>query len=369
MIDSSCCELTRVDKRPISDDFTECRGFMVTRNEALRLPYVLDYHRRLGVRRFFVIDNASDDGSLEYIVSQPDCHVYTTRGSYRDSNYGVTWINHLVKRHGTGHWCLNIDADECFVYPNCESVPLPKFCDYLSKVRAQGLFCFMLDMYGTGPIKEAHYRQGDDFLNTCACHDSFYVFRRRLGIARFPPIEVIGGPRLRCFYPEVGTGVLSQNWSKLKRKIQSALGSGPSVAVPPLLVKVPLIFGDAGQWINAHNLTPLRLASVSGVLLHFKYFSDFHERVETALREGQHWHDGSEYAQYRRILSLNGDVNLCGSSTVYYKDSVELVRWGLLRTSPAYEAWCRQLANAAPGTLAGDGPGRFSPKRPSNGFA
>ena len=97
-------ELIRVDHRRIDESGSECRAFMVIRDEALRLPYVLDYHRALGVARFFVIDNVSSDGSLEYLLEQPDCHIYSAAGSFAAAQCGILWVNQLVAAHGGGHW-------------------------------------------------------------------------------------------------------------------------------------------------------------------------------------------------------------------------------------------------------------------------
>src|ERR1051325_5690989 len=69
-------DLIRLDCRPVPDTGRECRAFMVVRDERLRLPYALDYHRRLGTARFFIADNVSNDGTVDYLLAQPDCHVY-----------------------------------------------------------------------------------------------------------------------------------------------------------------------------------------------------------------------------------------------------------------------------------------------------
>jgi hypothetical protein len=64
---------------------------MTVRDEMLRLPETHSHYRRLGVARFFVVDNASTDGTAEFVLAQPDCHVFTTTASYAESGYGVEW--------------------------------------------------------------------------------------------------------------------------------------------------------------------------------------------------------------------------------------------------------------------------------------
>ena len=38
-------------------------AFVTLRNERVRLPYFLEYYRRIGVGHFLIVDNGSDDGS------------------------------------------------------------------------------------------------------------------------------------------------------------------------------------------------------------------------------------------------------------------------------------------------------------------
>jgi hypothetical protein len=106
--------LVRIDHRSVNNNRTEVRAFMTVRDEKLRLPHSLDHHRKLGVSRFFVIDNGSTDGSTEFLLAQPDCHVFLTRKSYAESRYGLEWQHRLLKEYGIDRWCLIIDAHEWF---------------------------------------------------------------------------------------------------------------------------------------------------------------------------------------------------------------------------------------------------------------
>jgi hypothetical protein len=335
-----------MDKRAITDARHECRAFMVVRDEALRLPYVLNYHRALGVSRFFAIDNVSNDQTLEYLLDQADCHVYRATGSYAVANFGVDWINQLIAWHGKGHWCLSIDADECLVYPDCESVPLPRLCEYLDSTAADGLFSIMLDMYSDRTIAETRYEAGKPFLDACPYFDRDYRFRRRLG--RFPTHEFIGGPRLRCFYPEfVGIGILSSNFNKAVHRTRAKLGLTSSAwgVMPPKLIKIPLIRGGAGKWLDSHRTTRLTLGDVTAALLHFKYFSDFHDRVVTACIEGEHYDAGSEYSRYKATLEKNPKLSFFYEGSVRYSRSEDLLRLNFVNA-------CDRYRNLAPNRAA-----------------
>src|SRR5260370_6199053 len=101
--------LLRIDDRPISDDRNEIRAFMTVRDEMLRLRQNLAHHRSIGVRRFLVVDNGSTDGSREFLLAQPDFHVFLTRNSYADSRYGLEWQHTPLAQYCTDPLCLIAD--------------------------------------------------------------------------------------------------------------------------------------------------------------------------------------------------------------------------------------------------------------------
>lgn len=74
--------LEKRDDRSLSPKPDEILLFSCVRNERARLPYFIQYYRALGVERFLFIDNASNDGSLEFLLAQPNTHVFYTGGSY-----------------------------------------------------------------------------------------------------------------------------------------------------------------------------------------------------------------------------------------------------------------------------------------------
>src|SRR5262252_7808355 len=87
----------------------------VVKNEALRLPYWLDYYRSMGFDRFVFVDNSSTDGTLELLLAQPDAYVFATTEPYAASKYGVTWTNAVLDAVCDGRWTLVADADELLV--------------------------------------------------------------------------------------------------------------------------------------------------------------------------------------------------------------------------------------------------------------
>ena len=62
--------------------------FCTLRNEDLRIPFLLEYYRKMGVGHFCFVDNDSEDGFQVRVRDQADCSVWHTSASYKDSNFG-----------------------------------------------------------------------------------------------------------------------------------------------------------------------------------------------------------------------------------------------------------------------------------------
>lgn len=345
-------DLVQIDTRPIAPSAGSHSAFMVVRNESQRLPYCVEYHRTLGIDRFFIVDNGSDDGTRDFLLAQPDCHVFHTSGSFAAANYGMDWINQLVESYGIGAWCLFIDADELFTYPHSEKVTLPAFCRFLDRRQSEGVFSLLLDMYGPGSIADAVYARGTPFMATAPHFDRDYDFRRKFSLSPNPEAlldtEAVGGPRLREFYPESRDAPSWKQtvWRAIRRLRRHPIGAAVGIgklqwgkSIAPDLTKIPLIKARPGlSWTSNHRCTQLRLSEITGALLHFKFFSDFHHRATTEAARGQHWDSGAEYVRYLSLLERDPNVSLFFSGSETYRSTEQLVGLGLMRTSTELDA-------------------------------
>jgi glycosyltransferase involved in cell wall biosynthesis len=316
--------MKRIDARPIPDDRGELRVFLIVRNEALRLPSTLRHHRSLGVHRFFVIDNGSTDKTLEYLSAQPDVHVFSTTERYSQSHYGVVWANQLLDTFGTGHWTLTIDADEQFIYPHYEQVKLPVFCQYLDSIGADGAPCLLLDMYSNVAIQDTVHDPNGSLLDTCGYFDRAPY--RITPSPQFPYLEIYGGVRERLF-------------QKIRAKQH-----------PPTISKAPLVKWKPGTKFlqSTHFLTAKKVAPILATLLHFKFLSDFHERVQIEVARGEHFADAAEYRAYFEMMRANKPVNFLCNQSVNFENSSQLVELGLMASAKSYDASVQSIIAAPP---------------------
>ncbi|MBL8771754.1 MAG: glycosyltransferase family 2 protein [Phenylobacterium sp.] len=300
----------RLEGRSVPDRPGEIRACLVVRNEMLRLQSVLDHHRALGVDRFLVIDDGSTDGTRAFVAAQPDAHLLTGEGRFAARRLG--WVNAVLDAYCDGHWTLTVDADEQFVFPAFDRVGLRQLCRFLDGQGAEGLLALMLDMFGGGDVREAVHTPGDPLVETCPWFDPGPYHAVRAG--PFPHVQFHGGPRARLF-----------DFTAYQPR-------------PPVLSKVPLVKWRRGRryLMATHAITPLSLPPMLAALLHFKFLSDFPERVAVAIDEGQHYGGSREYRAYRDGLGADGGLVLRDERSLRYRGPDQLLAHDIIQASEAY---------------------------------
>jgi hypothetical protein len=266
--------------------------FACLRNERIRLPYFLDYYRRLGVGHFLVVDNGSCDGSAEYLAGHDDVSLWRAEGSYAAARFGMDWVGALLFRHGHGHWCLTVDADEFFVYPFCDTRPLPALTDWLDDCGLRSFSAMLIDMYPKGPVDETTYAEGQDPFEIAQWFDGAnYTIQRNPDLRN---LWIQGGPRARAFFDD-------------------------RPAAAPALNKIPLVkWRRRYAYVHStHMLLPRGLnltydqsggEAASGALLHAKLLHTIRDKAAEEAKRGEHYADGREYAAYRAGLEHSPDL-------------------------------------------------------------
>jgi Glycosyl transferase family 2 len=274
--------------------------FLCVRNEAQRLQHFLAHHRALGVQHFLVVDNASSDGTADLLRDQPDVSLWQTGASYKASRFGMDWLTWLMLRHGSGHWCLTLDADELLVYPYWQTRPLPALTDWLDRQGRDTLGALTVDMYPEGPVSQGQVAPDDDPLTHLGWFDAGNYLTQVQ--PRMRNLWVQGGARARAFF-----------------------ATDPRRA--PTLNKTPLVrWHWRYAYVNStHALLPPRLNQVyatdggeltSGVLLHTKFLPGITERSAEEKARGEHFADAAQYAAYYDRLTADPVLH-CDASTRY----------------------------------------------------
>lgn len=287
-------------------------AFSTVRNEVIRLPYFLNYYRNLGVQHFLMVDNDSDDGTTEYLSAQPDVSLWHTKHSYKLSRFGVDWLTWLQIKHGHGHWCLTVDADEILVYPHHEARPLAELTAWLDQTGTPSFGALMLDMYPKGALDAQPYVAGQNPSEILRWFDAGnYHSQMQEGLQN---LWIQGGVRERIFFAD-----------------------RPERA--PTLNKTPLVKWDKRfTYVSStHSLLPRRLNQVfdiegrsktTGVLLHSKFLHVVAEKSVEEKQRQEHFANSNLYDAYYDRLAQSPD--LWDKNAHEYTDWQQLEALGLL---------------------------------------
>ena len=283
--------------------------FCTLRNEVIRIPYFLDYYRSLGVDHFIFVDNGSSDGFMGYVRDMEDVSVWFTDASYKKSNFGMHWLNYLLRKHGTKHWCVVCDPDEFLVYPRSTTRGLHDLSRHLDQEGKTSLFALMLDMYDVY-VDSAQYQQGKRPWDVCSYFDKFGYS------ADIDPwltnLHIQGGVRQRVFYrdkPELAPALNKIPFVKWRRHYSYV--SSMHCLIP-----------------RAPNYT-YSSYDITGCLLHFKFISAIVEKSKEEMARGEHYDNSSEYKKYFDALSTRQQL-YDAKYSVEYEGWQQLVSHGLM---------------------------------------
>ncbi|MDO5703771.1 MAG: glycosyltransferase family 2 protein [Paracoccus sp. (in: a-proteobacteria)] len=283
--------LTPVQNRTAAIRPGDLLCFAVMRDEALRLPDWLDHYRAMGVRHFLIVDHDSADGTADLLMAAPDVSLWRARGGYRASRFGMDWVGWLLARHGHGHWCLTVDADELLVYPGWPARPLTDAAAALDAAGRPAMGALMLDMFPKGPL-DAPIPPGQGMLDHLCWFDAGPYHTR----IQHPRLNrwTQGGTRIRAFFTD-----------------QPQRG--------PTLNKLPLVRWNR-RWVyvvSTHSILPRGLNAeydgpgdprLSGVLLHTKFLPDAPTNAMREAARGEHFSEPAAFGAYYAAVAAAPDL-------------------------------------------------------------
>ncbi len=305
-------DLQRCDTRCIDIAPHEILCCVTQRNEGPRLPAFLDHYRILGVNRFLIIDNSSDDGSDEWLLQQPDVHLWRSGLSFKRANFGSAWFELLLRRYGAGHWCLTVDVDEFLIYEGSPERSLHQFTRDLDHRGMRAVTGILLDLYSDRAIRETVYQAGDDPLRLCRYFDRRFYHRRYPNCFQYRNQAIFfGGVRQRVF-PSEHDYLLSKC---------VLLRYEHDVVLTP------------GQHMT--NIAERHIAKEQICLLHFKFFSSFHGYAKSEARREVHAMGGEQYKVYEQKLNEDPDVTLFDPElSVRFENTAQLRALGVMEAEP-----------------------------------
>ena len=233
---------------PLSDD--DFPLVVITHNDMRLMRSFFRHYRSMGVTRFFCMDDASTDGTQDFILDQPDADLFTSNVRYKDADRGKIWREKLFDILGHDRWYLNVDSDEYFLYESISRETIGEYTRRLDTAGVSRVPAPMLDLYPMGDVSRAVFSGANGAMPwEVATHfdgDGYTANAFKTGMS------IYGGVRARVF---------------------RSRGE---------LMKYPLIRWDRycslGRTIHRPRPHLYNFAPTLGVLLHFKIFSDVGKR-------------------------------------------------------------------------------------------
>ena len=257
------------------------------KNDIKRIQMLVDHYRSLGVVKFAVMDNGSDDGTFEWLMDQSDVDLFRCYEPYR-TYVKEGWINRIVSHYGFDRWYIVTDSDELLVFQGMEEHSLSDLVKVLIQKGYKRIKGLTLDAYPEGTLfgKSEDIRRDYKWIDS----DSYKEVDSVDKIKQF-----IGGPRYRLMN---FTGPLS---------------------------KYPLVYWEKGTVSdNAHFQYPHNLICASPCLagiLHFKFIDKDFDEYEKRAQKNSGFSKGVAYKKYMEFVKNQDNTSFMYQGSVEFNSS------------------------------------------------
>ena len=277
--------------RDISVEKNDIIAICVEKNDLIKIKKFITHHRKLGIDKFVIIDNDSNDGTIEWLKEQKDVIIMQTKTPYT-TNRREAWINRVIAYYGYNRWYFVADSDELLDYNESEKKSINDLIKYYEKnniVRARAL---MIDMYA----KPEYYSNGNknDFFSKCIYFDKDTYFASK----RHHIDLICGGPRARMFDDKA--------W----------------------LTKYPLFyFRKKDIECKSHFLFPYQdniFTKCQLVLKHYKFQPGDLEKYKDIIKKGNYFNGSVQYKKYVNVMEKNNSLDFIYENIIKYDNSKSL---------------------------------------------
>ncbi len=290
------------------NDLTQNKGFILSailKNEIYILPSFLKHYRALGVERFYILDDNSDDGSLEYLAAQPDVMLLES-----EHNYGaplpvprsdklrramLAWRNSIPEYYIKDQWHLHVDVDEFIDLPKGVFVS-----DFTTKQENTDIvWANMIDLYP---------RIWDDILQEptpqienirwffdARPHYKFYNFLKN-------PHLVYSGARARL---RENFMTVEKQPEKITHKFKRQFDGNPYQRMGNLLKPALIRWKSNHSFRSSHYIKNARYQKILLPMRHYKFAPNLTHKIDFAIKE-KVYNNGSQ--GYRELLDIHQNM-------------------------------------------------------------
>jgi hypothetical protein len=322
----------------VSNDLSDQTGFTLTaicHNEMFFLPSFLEHYRKLGVSRFIIVDDVSDDGSRAFMADQQDVMVLGSAHRYGDrisppdgeeTRWGLDfrvnsiWRKYLLDNYGQNAWSLHVDMDEYIQLP--ERLTFPDLIAPLDIAEGEVIWAIMLEMT-PATIMDMANAQSDKELNLE--NDWYFDGRQHLILNdNGAPIRTYGGLMARIL---TQFGLISP--SGWRRKLKWWLRREPHRF--NALQKPALLYWKKGDtFFSSHRTQKPPRTDLLLPMLHFKFTGALYNKVAFAIESTAYFDGSRKYVMLEELLRrmLDRKASFLGRHSTRFTGFEDLERTG-----------------------------------------
>ena len=293
------------DLRIINNDLTAHSGLTlcaIAKNELYFIQAFFDHYRSLGVERFIILDDQSDDGTREFLFQQADCMVLGSQKTYgqiisrpsfaRNPRIHHIWLNILTRKYAIDRWTLVVDIDEFLRLP--DGMTLQELISRLEAAQFNAVWSVMLDLY---PARFADLIEMSEESTINLERVWFFDGCTHLVLpnSHSYPQEIYSGSRGR---------LMRQFRIPKKRSFIRRLFSRKFVPPDSIIRKLSLFkLPEDGYFLHIHDPVFPRQTHCILPLEHYKFSGQIFSKIQFALTS-KAYHKGSmEYEYFDQLFS------------------------------------------------------------------
>ena len=302
------------DLRIVAGKGTLSSGFTLLsllKNEFYFLPAFLSHYRRLGVQRFVFLNDNSDDGSVEYLLDQPDTILVESDHSYgdpvsippslpqitRNIRMMVLWRSLMHDMFADERWALQVDIDEFVHLP--DGATFQDVVGRLERENATAAWGVMLDMYppDIGALRQQEHEQHLDPSAAWYFDGEQHLRLRRRG----RPKTVHPGARARLYHAYGVTRLYDTFGVKQLSFPKRVLRSSGIVRTPPKYnslwkpVLVHWSLGNHNYFSSSHYSNHIYSRELLLPIQHFRFSGAVMGKIQTGIQEGSYYNNSADH--------------------------------------------------------------------------
>lgn len=289
----------------LSDNSSNPIVVVVVKNELKRMKAFFQHYRKLGVNQFVVLDNGSNDGTLEYLMEQDGTRVFQILEGFQTQKKEA-WIEKLLVMTGFDHWYIVVDSDELLDYIGSESHSIQELINRSIKNGYKRIWGYMLDMYS----RESLFLQSSEETRFA----DHYRFFDKVGYA----FKIYDENKCRGLYDRVSGGPRNRLFNQTM-----------------VLSKQAVFFFEKNMiYRNCHYLYPIvKLSDIPCfyVLRHYKFMPDDKKEYIRRIKSGSFNNNSEEYKNIMKRIEANNEISM------FYDGSEEYINSDSLTCLPILE--------------------------------